>query len=758
MSTKNKNRYINLKENGKLFPSWIIDKFKGYSMPKIDINDETDACKDKQTSHELRKYQLFLSAYLDISSPFNSILIYHGLGSGKTVSAINIYNTLYNSSPNWNVYILLKATLKDDPWLKDLKHWLQKDSYDDRMANIHFISYDSPIADKNFMETVKKTNINNKSIYIIEEAHNFIRNVYSNVSTQQGRRAQNIYDYILNEKNTDSSTRVILLSGTPAINNPFELSLMFNLLRPGVFPRSEAAFNQYFVSTGLYKILNTATKNTFQRRILGLVSYYNSETPDVFASKKVFIENIKMDRYQEEVYNYFDEIEVKMAIKNKKTGSYNILTRQSSNFVFPDINQQLNGINRPRPSKFKLSSREAEHLLEIGATDKDMLDKTKKENYDKYIAALENYVSSFKKYLQKESKLDLFKDFELYKKNYSNIENGWNKFNEDKKIVKSSLYTILYRSSAKFLKVIFNMLLSPGPVIVYSNFVGIEGLEVFKIYLDQFNFGSYDIESSTKYKYIEYHGGIKKEQRYTNIKTFNQEKNIDGSIIKAILISSAGAEGLNLMSVRQVHIIDPYWNETRIIQVIGRAIRLCSHRYLPIKDRHVDIYRYNTVLTSSDKDSIEQKIHISSTSKQNLIDSFLDAMKEAAVDCVLNKNVNSITKEYKCFGFNQEDLISKNIGPAYLEDLIDDIKYSTGSNAETTITETVKVKKIKAVMVVSPNKYTEPLDYLLDTNTNILYDTEFNYPVGKIQTDIDGTVIKLDKNTYVIEDVVPMIH
>ena len=29
------------------------------------------------------------------------------------------------------------------------------------------------------------------------------------------------------------------MTGTPAINNPFEIALIFNLLRPGIFPNSE---------------------------------------------------------------------------------------------------------------------------------------------------------------------------------------------------------------------------------------------------------------------------------------------------------------------------------------------------------------------------------------------------------------------------------------------------------------------------------------------------------------------------------------
>ena len=69
-----------------------------------------------------------------------------------------------------------------------------------------------------------------KNIYIIDEAHNFIKNVYNNITNKAGKRAQVIYDYIVQEKKDNDSTRVIMVSATPAVNTPFELALIFNLL------------------------------------------------------------------------------------------------------------------------------------------------------------------------------------------------------------------------------------------------------------------------------------------------------------------------------------------------------------------------------------------------------------------------------------------------------------------------------------------------------------------------------------------------
>ena len=109
------------------------------------------------------------------------MLLYHGLGSGKTASTINLMNILYNYTPYWNVFILIKASIRGD-WMDEIKTWLSKDEYSKRMENIKFIHYDSPYADKNFLDAIKESDSSKKSMYIFDEVHNFINNVYNNIT------------------------------------------------------------------------------------------------------------------------------------------------------------------------------------------------------------------------------------------------------------------------------------------------------------------------------------------------------------------------------------------------------------------------------------------------------------------------------------------------------------------------------------------------------------------------------------------------
>ena len=74
-----------------------------------------------------------------------------------------------------------------------------------------------------------------------------------------------------------------------------------------------------------------------------------------------------------------------------------------------------------------------------------------------------------------------------------------------------------------------------------------------------------------------------------------------GEVIKIIMITSYGAEGINLRNTRFVHVVEPYWNMVRLDQVVGRARRICSHHDLPENLRTVQVFLY--ISTLSEKQS-----------------------------------------------------------------------------------------------------------------------------------------------------------
>jgi SNF2 family DNA or RNA helicase len=767
---------INLEVNGRVFPSWIMKNFKRYVLPEIIRKEGDDPCNEPMQKDKLTVYQDFIGNYLDYRSPFKDLLVYHGVGAGKTVSVINVYNILYNYTPKWNVFLLIPAALHDDPWLKDIKNWLAKENYEDRFKNVIFIHYDSPFADRDFLDKVKKADSSKQSLFIIEEAHRFINNVYNNVSSKKGKRAQVVYDYIQQEKKENQNVRIMMLSATPAVNNPFEFALIFNLLRPGSFPTSEAIFEQLFISSTNFQSLNENTKNMFQRRILGLVSYYLGATPDKFPSKTIHYKNIIMEKYQEEVYNHFEEIEEQREKLNRKMSrgkvgerisTYNAYTRQAANFVFPHISDGVNGESRPRPGKFKIKVEDAiliDEGKEVDKIKKLKLNDKEAAAYDNAIKTFTNGFSNVCRDIHSKDKANghsLQDDVKIWREKYNS---SFSTFLQTQK-EKSKLFDELYKCSPKFVTCIFNILKSKGPVLVYSNYVEMEGLQIYKIYLGFFGFSDFHRDQETNltdlaktgrfdgFRYIEYHGAISREIREANKKIYNDKENVYGRVVKIIMLSPAGAEGITLKNTRQVHILEPFWNEARIEQIMGRAVRFCVHKDLPLEERKVDVFRYKMV-RKSNKETADEKMENISRKKNNLLLSFIEAVKEAAVDCELFKAHNMMGSKYKCFQFNEESLLENPIGPAYNPKLEFDQKIDNGANAKESSRLKIKVRKIKAVKKMEDNIYSEVGVYLFYEPSGMVYDYELEFPVGRVEKDSNNIPVKLDNETYVIGEVI----
>ena len=322
----------------------------------------------------------------------------------------------------------------------------------------------------------------------------------------------------------------------------------------------------------------------------------------------------------------------------------------------------------------------------------------------------------------------------------------------------------MYTSSCKMTNILFNITKSKGPVLVYSNYVLMEGIQILKIYLKFLGFYNYMETKKLKKNevgYVEYHGGIKdRRDRDAGMNAFNQPGNKYGELIKIMLVSPAGTEGLSLLNVRQVHILEPHWNEVRITQMIGRAVRLCSHKDLPMEERRVDVFRYKAIRPKG-KWTADQDIEDKARSKDSLIQSFLNAMKESAIDCVLNKNHNMMRQQYKCFQFDEPSLFSKYVGPSFKMDINDDMLINNGLNNLNSISMKIKVRKIKAVRLLSKLgddavRYSKPRNYWYYEKSGVVYDIDLHYPVGKLGYDDQNIPLKADKETYVITRVIPI--
>jgi len=461
-------------------------------------------------------------------------------------------------------------------------------------------------------------------------------------------------------------------------------------------PDDKDQFLGKFVDADKEEVTNI---HLFKRRILGLTSYFRSAQEGLLPS---FVETDKGDTYhvvkveqsphQYGIYSKIRKDEAdreKTAKKQRKkqkpedelfsvSSSYRIFSRAACNFVFPDE------IDRPVPAR------------KIEDINENLLDIVPDE--------VANQVDVFSNI--DDDKEDSISNVEI--DNYiKRIENALQKINAvDEETARSKYLTddALQMLSPKFMKILENISDSDnvGLHLLYSHFRTIEGIGLMKLILLANGFAEFKIkkvgedwdivEEETdigKPKFVLYTGTETTEEKEIVRNVYNgawdfvpvtianklkdrYENNMYGDAIKVFMITSSGAEGINLKNTRFVHIVEPYWHMVRVDQVVGRARRICSHQELPEELRTVKVFLYISTFSEdqkTDDKNIELRIRDVSrvdkstpiTTDENLYEiasikqrinyEFLHALKETAVDCTLysNKIINN-ERPVVCYG------------------------------------------------------------------------------------------------------------
>jgi hypothetical protein len=128
----------------------------------------------------------------------------------------------------------------------------------------------------------------------------------------------------------------------------------------------------------------------------------------------------------------------------------------------------------------------------------------------------------------------------------------------------------------------------------------------------------------------------------------NSRKNTSGGEIKVIIASEVASEGLDFKNIRQVHILEPWYNMNRIEQIIGRAVRNLSHSMMNEMDRNVTVYLHAILIRGNQAkvasidgrllESIDLEWYRRSNIKQLHISDVERLLKQNAFDCALNKS------------------------------------------------------------------------------------------------------------------------
>lgn len=672
----------------------------------------------------MRPQQQFLKDYMAPSEIVKGLLIYHNLGSGKSRTAIEIVKQYFQYG--LDVVIFCPASLKGN-WLGQINQWDAANAMDiDLQGNpsskgrYHLVSYNASNTVEKFMAM---KSILNKSVVIIDEVHNFISNMVKTTC-----KRHQLYSEFMS-----LNSKIICLSATPMINNPYEVALLFNILkgymydlkgsRYTLFPSEKYTFDHLYVSG--------QNKMAFMWRINGHVSYFYGNNLDASYPRVVSHEIIKtvMSDHQATHYRNLRQKEAKEeSFKGRGDNtdipqSYKTKTRQASNFVFPP------GVKRPSPRDTSITDQSYRPTLPISgvwtAEQQSVISQLLASVDDSNCEWYGNTLIAFRqKYKQAESVYEslvllselisnsnltaiqalsiVFKDCDdLFIQSYNT---GLSQSYDDAKgfIMKSMVNQAQYLNpsdkliecSSKY-KAMFDNIFpefvingSNGLCLIYSNFNEMEGLAIVALILQQLGYTRLTADQClaadgkpivSGKRYMIYSGEVDDVERNIIKTVFCSPENMHGEICKFFLGTSAAAEGLDLKYVQQVHIIEPHWHMVRIEQVIGRARRYRSHIGLPEDEQFVHVFQYHSVLPTNASESDDEGISADNTDehifelaikKKATNDIFLQHIKNGAVDCNILLTQNKTDDNIiNCVSTNTYKTVLYNIN--YNNDSID---------------------------------------------------------------------------------------
>ena len=826
--------------NRKHFYNWVSETFKKYEETNTTSKSKTELARIPEQI-ELSNIQRLTRDYLQGEGPVRGLLLYIGLGVGKTCAAIAISEAILTKK---EVLVISKASLETNfrkgvkecgsDYLKNLNHWVFNECHTESEKELakdlgiptsvirdnggaFFIDFTINTANYNDLSHNKKEKLDNQinhmldnrfkflhsdssvkakylvdgcfdnKIVIIDEVHNI-----GNTMNSKSPSGALFYKLFMNAKNP----KYVFLSGTPIINQVYEVCKIFNILRGymnvleikfktlydsgmnmskykdikymllqknahidqviidttrkmikvtknpddfithpngnGIiykpdanisfskfkddivkiiesmgyklsieekketcFPEDKEEFEKKFYNPEINKLKNI---DLIKRRIAGLTSYFDYQDPKLFPELlPINIVQVPMSSYQFMSYEKYRHEEIKNDKFNKRKGendeqmsssSYRIKSRLACSFVFPE---EIGSPYDTRTTNDKLIE-----LEKLGA------------NLDDFTLSAEDIDELTAKDYKSQINNAYFKILEKDKDKYLDIKN------------KS-----LAKYSPKYLEMVKNIQKQEkhGKIFVYSNFISLIGLNFFSFVLIQTgNWAPFCIkkektkngiewvldereEDKNKYKFMFYSGGVDKDTReiYRNIYNSDWDKldttcsrlveqlkaihknNYYGEVIKMIMTTKTGAEGLDLKEVRFIHISEPYWQPVLITQIIGRGVRNKSHLRLAPKDRNVEVFVYMATITPDlvklithidVKNDIykytnpalpekafkvvssDEHLYMIAERKKYIVNIFQKLMKETAFDCTLNYSKNMLNPSNKgviCMDYNTKN-------------------------------------------------------------------------------------------------------
>ena len=607
------------------------------------INDFNTYSSKLCSGFDKAYYQYFMGHYISYRSPYKSILIYHSVGVGKTCSAITIAESF-----------LIPHDLYEEPKIWVIMPKSLENSFKEQIFNIAKMQDFSTICNQctgniytklaNITKdsNVEKINLRIKKliksryrVFTYDGFASFIENEYNNkqitdkviiVDEAHNIRStdtsdKRIYNTLTNILENGINNRLVLLSATPMYNEPSDIfDLLYLLLLND--KRNHLLKQPYPAIFDSNNNLNKDVVKLLEKLSNNYISYLIGKNPFTFAFKlSPFKSGIKV----------LDK-PIRLSINN------NPIPITDNDW----IDKIEDGIVPSQLGKYQI----------------EYLEKNKKElkNEDNIFNSLQP--------------MNIVYNTDIGETGFYTIFNRFNT-NEPLNVKYNSQYNSAFlpdnnhlaHFSGKLLNIANIIKNTEGVIVIYSRFIW-SGILPMAIILEHLGFNR---EGTTNF--LDKPEIIIDKPKYNNIripkycilsssenteimgstnidgllKLINNPLNIDGSIIKVILMTPVAGEGLSFSNIREMHLLEPWYHFNRIDQVIGRGIRNCSHKLLPIELKNVTVFMHGAI-NGYDKETPDIHAYRISSRKLNQSYEINKIIKNNSIDCFYFKNINYFNK------------------------------------------------------------------------------------------------------------------
>ena len=334
---------------------------------------------------------------------------------------------------------------------------------------------------------------------------------------------------------------------------------------------------------------------------------------------------------------------------------------------------------------------------------------------------------------------------------------------------------IIGKYSSKIKSILENIKISKGIILIYSQYID-GGLIPVALALEEMGFTRYGKEVNSlfetpptpvidvktmkpptdkkfmpaRYSMITGDPRLSPNNDY-EVKGLTNEDNKDGNRVKIVLISKAGSEGIDLKYIRQVHILEPWYNMNRLDQIVGRAVRNFSHKDLDFEERNVQIFMYGTILEEENKEeSADLYVYRIAEYKAIQIGKISRILKETSIDCIINHDQTNFTQEK--MNRNLKEAITQKLSTGQIINnfKIGDAPFSSSCDYMSTCNYSCRPNKIIKEADINEDTYNEKFIVLnsekIIQKIKILFKEEFFY-----KKDILINAIQIPKKYPVIQ-------